>query len=283
MSLSNVHKSQRGAFHLIFVLIAILAVFGFVSWRFVSSQKPQSENVADSEEKNLDSNKKLLWQQSENGWVKLGSVPECPDQPILRFPTDIQNVTSVLYPGQTRGGNYKPHGGLRFDNNKNSDIKVYAPLDGFLVRGASYLAEGETQYTFDVMNNCGILFRVGHIREIPDNLLSLTKNWPAPQEGDSRTHQINPTVYIKQGELLGVSVGIINDQNTFFDLGIYDYRNENSASKSSDFRSKHSSDKELSWYAVCWLKGWLPASDEQKLLALPAGDPESGKNSDYCS
>jgi hypothetical protein len=149
------------------------------------------------------------------------------------------------------------------------------------VRGGSYLAEGEVQYTFDVMNNCGVMYRVGHLRVIPANLLELTKDWPEPQEGASQTHQINPPVFIEQGDTLATVIGIIDQNNTFFDWGVYDYRQTNEASKSSSYQSAHAQDKELSWHAVCWFD-WVPSEDEAIIRALPAGDPGSGKNSDYC-
>ena len=225
----------------------------------------------------------LIWMQGPNGWqVMQGqTAPTCPASPYLTMPADISKVTSILYPGQTRGGNYKPHGGFRFDTTKDNTISVYAPIDGWIVRGGQYLAEGEIQYTFDVMNNCGVMYRVGHFREIPSNLMALTTSWPKAVEGDSRTHSVNPPVFVKKGELLATKVGIIKDRNTFFDWGVYDYRQRNAASASTTYQNAHQNDKELSWHAICWFNE-LPASDKAKVLSLPAGDPTSGKKSDYC-
>jgi hypothetical protein len=200
---------------------------------------------------------------------------------MMILPVNLSSVTSILYPGQTRGGNYKPHGGFRFDNSSDNQVNVVAPVDGFAVRGGSYLAEGEVQYTFDVMNNCGVMYRVGHLRVIPANLLELTKDWPEPQEGASQTHQINPPVFIEQGDTLATVVGIIEQNNTFFDWGVYDYRQQNEASQASSYQKAHAQDKELSWHAVCWFD-WVPSEDEAIIRALPAGDPGSGKSSDYC-
>jgi len=199
---------------------------------------------------------------------------------MLKMPVDISLVTSILYPGQSRGSNYKPHGSFRFDNSKNSDITVTAPMSGFIVRGGHYIAEGEIQYTFDVFNNCGVMFRVGHLRVIPDDLMKLTTSWTAAND-NSATNEINPRVFIEAGHKLATSVGIVDQNNAFFDWGVYDFRSENEASKSTSFQSAHAQDKELSWHAVCWFD-WLPSSDEAKIRALPAGDPASAKNSDYC-
>jgi hypothetical protein len=199
----------------------------------------------------------------------------------MKMPADISKVTGILYPGQTRGGNYKPHGGFRFDGTANDKITVTAPVDGFIVRGGHYLAEDEIQYTFDVMNNCGVMYRLGHFRALPEKLQKLTASWPAAMENDSRTHQVMPAVYVKTGETLATSVGIVKASNSFFDWGVYDYRQQNAASKSTAYQSAHAQDKELSWHAVCWFD-WLPSSDATKIKSLPAGDPTSGKNSDYC-
>lgn len=223
----------------------------------------------------------LLWQQGDGGWKAMGTVPTCAATLSLGAPADLSKATAILYPGQTRGGNYKPHGGFRFDTSSNEDIDVTAPIDGFIVRGGRYLAEGEPQYTFDVMNNCGVMYRLGHFRTLPSNLQKLADTWPAPQENDSRTQTVSPPVYVKKGELLATSVGIVGDGNTFFDFGVYDYRSQNEASASASYQSAHTSDQELSWHAVCWF-GWLSSSDEVTVRALPAGDPGSGKNSDYC-
>ncbi|MEK7599534.1 MAG: hypothetical protein AAB462_00665 [Patescibacteria group bacterium] len=268
------------------VIILVLSVVGFVGWKVLSNKTGQS---AAKDTSSLDQSQtastpvkanELIWQQTDGGWRSMSTPPAC-KKPMVKLPADISKATSVLYPGQTRGGNYKPHGGFRFDNTKDNKINLTAPFDGFLVRGGRYIAEGEIQYTFDAMNNCGVMFRVGHIRELPDNLQKIANTWPEAT-ASSATHNISPAVFVKQGELMGTKVGITASSNTFFDMGIYDYRQANEASKSQAYQAAHTQDKELSWYAVCWLKDWLPADDVAAIAKLPAGDPASGKTSDYC-
>lgn len=281
-------KNKQNGFSIVEVLIVIVifGVVGFVGWRVLSSKRDKTETSSNNSTKHQSpstDSEELIWRQTEKGWEATQKVPMCPTQPMLKLPADLSKVTSVLYPGQTRGGNYKPHGGLRFDTIKDNSVTVTAPIDGYIVRGAQYLAEGttEVQYTFDVMNNCGIMYRVGHLRVLPANLQKLADTWPAPS-ASSATQQVSPAVYVKQGDVLATKVGITSDSNTFFDWGVYDYRQENEASKSSAYQTAHAQDKELSWHAVCWLKDWLPAAEQTKLAALPAGDPSSAKNSDYC-
>jgi hypothetical protein len=269
---------------------AVLAVIGLAGWRVhVIKSDKNSNNQApltsvDSSQSTAVATttpSELIWQQAEGGWRSTQSPPACPAQPMMSSPTDLKKATAILYPGQTRGGNYKPHGGFRFDNSTNSDVMVTAPIDGFIVRGGRYLSEGEVQYTFDIMNNCGVMYRVGHFRTLPSNLQQIADSWPQPQEGDSRTQSVNPAIYVKQGAVLATSVGIINAQNTFFDWGVYDYRQTNEASKSAAYQKTHAQDKELSWHAVCWFD-WLRKEDASMVKTLPAGDPTSGKTSDYC-
>lgn len=268
------------------IIIVVLACIGLAGWKVLSSNKSKSntpEQVSSQTETESESEEapaELIWQQREGGWAAMSTAPECGDQPLMKAPADISKATGILYPGQTRGGNYKPHGGFRFDNSTDNKITVTAPIDGFLVRGGSYIAEGEIQYTFDAMNNCGVMYRVGHLRELPANLQAIADTWPKAT-ANSATQEIRPAVFIKQGETLATKVGIIDQDNTFFDWGVYDYRQENEASKSTSYKSAHESEKELAWHAVCWFD-WLPASDEAKVRALPAGDPTSGKTSDYC-
>jgi hypothetical protein len=284
------NQKQKGFAHLEIIVIAalVIVVVGFIVWRVLDANKPQAatntnqqQTETPTETQTAAAPAELIWQQGEGGWRSMQTPPACPAQPMMKMPADISKATGILYPGQTRGGNYKPHGGFRFDGTANDKIQVTAPIDGFAVRGGNYLAEGEIQYTFDVMNNCGVMYRVGHFRALPDKLKKIADTWPAAQEGDSRTHQVNPPLYIKQGEVLATSVGIVNAHNTFFDWGVYDYRQANQASQSVAYQQAHAQDKELSWHAVCWFD-WLPSSDSTRIKSLPAGDPTSGKNSDYC-
>src|SRR3989344_8529690 len=66
------------------------------------------------------------------------SKTTCPDRIVFDLPIDISKATSVLYPGQIRGGDFKAHGGFRFDGSSNSAITVTAPLDANVIAGARY-------------------------------------------------------------------------------------------------------------------------------------------------
>lgn len=221
----------------------------------------------------------VTWMQTADGWQANGTPPACPS-PVLQAPTNLTTVTSILYPGQTRGGNYKPHGGFRFDTATSNTEQVTAPMAGQVVDGSRYLVNGETQYMFDIIAPCGMMYRLGHLLTLTPKFQAIADQFPSPQEGDSRTTNVNPPVAVTLGEQLATAIGVtVGGRNVFFDFGVYDLRQKNTAAASATYLSAHPS--ALEQHAVCWF-GLLPAADAAKVKALPPGDPTSGKTSDYC-
>lgn len=225
------------------------------------------------------------------------SYESCPSPFIFKLPIDINKATSVLYPGQIRGGNYKAHGGFRFDNSKPDEIKVVAPYDAEVIAGARYPVNGEIQYTFDFAHPCGIRYRFGHLLTLSPKFQEIAENFPLPEGLDSRTTEVRSLVKVKQGEVIATAVGlntggpsVYGGLNAFVDWGVYDYRQKNEASQKSDWATLHVSE-DSSWttyynsdiyqYAVCWFD-WISPEDKAKVLALPSSDGEHGKTSDYC-
>lgn len=210
----------------------------------------------------------------------------CPQTIVFDLPIDISNVTSVLYPGQIRGGDYKAHGGFRFENSLPSEILVTAPIDAKVIAGARYPANtGDIQYTFDFENDCGIQYRLGHLLTLSPKFQALAEKFPMPKGLDSRTTQVYPPIEIKKGEIIAMAVGMTkngtskNGNNTFVDWGVYDYRQKNEISKNPVWAASHQSDTYQ--YAVCWFD-WISMENRVKVLALPSSDWQSGKQSDYC-
>ena len=212
--------------------------------------------------------------------------PPCPDPFILTLPIDISKTTSILYPGQMRGGEYKAHGGFRFDNSVPNDIVVTAPYNAQVIAGARYPVNGEIQYTFDFAHPCGIRYRFGHLLVLSPKFQEIAEKFPLPEGLDSRTTQVNPGVEVKQGEIIATAVGLTKGGpsalagiNSFVDWGVYDYRQKNESSKDPVWAAGHTS--ETYQYPVCWFD-WISPEDKAKVLALPSSDYESGKTSDYC-
>ena len=218
----------------------------------------------------------VTWEFKNGGWVYLGNPPACQEPLTLGTPVDTNLVTSILYPGQIRGDDFKPHGGFRFDDSYNNDITVRAPLDGKILAGGNYLESGEIQYLFDFINDCGIKYRFDHLVELSPKLQEIADEFSEPKEGDSRTVFTEPVI-INKGEVLATAVGI--QGNVFVDFGVYDLRKKNEASQDSAWLKEHDGDQAP--YAVCWLD-LLSDEDSNKLKSLPGADGVSGKESDYC-
>lgn len=214
--------------------------------------------------------------QYENGWKPRTSPPPCPEIFIEQSPIDVTLATSVLYPGQERGGDYKPHGGFRFDDSKNSDIQVVVPLEGYVTDGSRYLEKGELQYQFDIIHPCGIMYRFDHLRELSPEFLAMAQQFREPVEGDSRGTWITP-VLVDIGDVIATAVGVPG--NTGMDFGLYDLRQKNEASKKSAWLNE--TDSSQAPYALCWLT-MLPEPDATIVQKLPAADGQNGKKSEYC-
>lgn len=227
-------------------------------------------------------NGSIVWQQGTHGWQASGTPPSCANPLVIDSPTDLTSVTAILYPGQVRGGNYKPHGGFRFDNNKSSAVTVTVPDDGAVVEASRYLVDGETQYMFDIMSPCGIMYRLGHLLVLTPKFQTIADTLPAPKENDSRTQYIQPQVSVSKGDQIATSVGVTKGGlNVFFDFGVYDYRAKNEASANTTWAADPNHDPSLAQHAICWLN-YLPSADSTLVKSLPAGDPTSGKSSDFC-
>jgi len=203
--------------------------------------------------------------------------------PPLLSPVDVAYVTSVLYPGQTRGGHYKAHGGFRMDGLDNG-ATVRAPLDAQMINAGRYIEIGETQYIFDFKTDCGLEYRFDHLRTLSPKLQAVVSKLPEAKEGNSNTHSVRPSVVVTAGEILASEVGFAQGDhgpNVSFDFGLYDRRKKNEVSKDPAWAELHKDNKYQAFHAVCWLD-WLPAADSALLRQLPGGDFHSGKQSDYC-
>ena len=199
----------------------------------------------------------------------------CPT-PLLQTPVDLSTVTSILYPGQERGGNYKAHGGFGFNNATDNLVTVKIPLEGKITRVARYRELGEIQYLFEFEGNCGVSFRFDHLRKLTAKFEAVVNAFPIKE--DSRTDLVSPPVAVTVGEVIATEVGFLN--NVFVDFGVYDMRQKNEASKDPAWASAHSQYPADS-YGICWLNS-LPQADSAVVKLLPSRDAKNGKTSDYC-
>ena len=206
-----------------------------------------------------------------------GATPSasCPT-PLLQTPVDLSKVTSILYPGQERGGNYKAHGGFGFDNATDNLVTVKIPLNGKITRVVRYKELGEIQYLFEFEGDCGVSFRFDHLRKLTAKFEAVVNVFPIKE--DTRTDLVSPPVAVKVGEVIATEVGFLN--NVSVDFGVYDMRQKNEASKDPTWASAHSQYPADS-HGICWLNS-LPQTDSAAVKLLPSRDAKNGKTSDYC-
>lgn len=203
----------------------------------------------------------------------------------LQAPADLTKATGILYPGQYRGGDYKAHGGFRFDKETTNAIEVVAPMAAKVQEGSRYIEMGEVQYMFDFTTECGVDYRLDHLKTLSPKMQAAAETLPAAKENDSRTSRING-VKVETGETLATEVGLLHrpdapEPNVFFDFGVYDRRQKNEKSQDPAWAAKHKEKARLAYYAVCWFE-LLPPADAALVKSLSPGDRESDAQSDFC-
>ena len=202
----------------------------------------------------------------------------------IPLPVDISQVTAVLYPGQVRGDDYKPHGGLRFDDADSNAITVSAPLAATVTQGSRYIESDEVQYMFDFETSCGLNYRFDHLKTLSSKLQAAAETLPEPKIDDSRTTPIK-NVAVTAGEVIATAVGFESSPsglNVSFDFGVYSQKQRNSAASDPAWVAAHQEDGDQAIYAMCWLD-LLSASDATRLKSLPTSTYTTTSNiSDYC-
>ena len=258
------------------LLIVILAKSSFLQLTKQTSLTETFEKI----QENKSNIKPPSWEFDYNTktWSVTGTPPKCPEPLVFPSPVDVNLASGVLYPGQERSGDYKPHGGFRFDGLANNEVDVYAPMDGKLVEASRHLASGEVQYVLYVINDCGIMYKLDHLREVTQKFNEIFDNIPMGAEGDSRTTRVAPPVFVAKGEHVATKVGIESTKNVFMDFGVYDLRNTNGVDYG--FHDYYNINQ-YGTHALCWLD-FLEESDKNLVRSLPAADFQNGSTSDYC-
>jgi hypothetical protein len=256
------------------VLIVGILVIVIIAIVVLSKNEDNTESSKSAAE-NQTSNE-TYWRQTEDGWEAFGTPPACPESLVLSI-ADISKATSVLYPGQMRSVGYEPTAGFRFDNSKNNEAQVKAPLDGEIIQAARFYEKGQIQYVFDILSPCGIMNRFDHLLEIPLNLQTMADKLPAPKEGDTRSNSINPPVKVAKGDIIATAVG--NTNNTYISWTVFDFRKKNKSSEDKSWAAEH---QILYHYAICPFQ-YMTDEDQTKVKSLPPTDSTSGSKSDFCN
>ena len=219
------------------------------------------------------------FEHDKNKWVPQGTPPSSCPPLVFASPIDVSKARAVLYPGQQRGlsiQDYKAHGGFLLSS---GDIEVRMPYDGYVMQGARFLQEGHIQYALDMISECGILQRFGHLYELTPKFQAIVEKFPEPKENDSRTTPVRPMIKVMKGELIATKVGV--PSNPGMDWGVMDLRTENKAAQDAAYREKYAWQRGYAYHGLCWLD-YLSAKDQALAKALPGGDGRMGKTSDYC-
>lgn len=245
-----------------------------------SAQNSSSTTINSTNSISESTSQLVSWGFDGNKWAAVGNVPNCPDPLTFPAPFDVNLATHILYPGQTRGGDYKPHGGARFDNSANTDVHITLPLDAKLWRGSRYIQDGEVQYLLDFIAPCGVMMRFDHLLTLSTEFKQIVETQlPEPEVDDSRTHRFTADKTYLEGTTIATSVGL--NGNTFVDFGVYDLRNQNSVSlQNASWAIMHQDEKEIAYFGVCWLDMLL--NNEKTIVKSLPGPGTEGKTSDYC-
>jgi len=230
---------------------------------------------------------KVQWQYDFNNatWVSQGEVPKCPTPLISTGElTDFSKVVSIVQPGQSRGGSYKPHGGLRWSTYGTyvKGVTLTAPFDGEIVGAFHYTVSGIYQFGINIIHPCGVMLRMGHLQEPSEYMTVVLKGLPPAAENDSRESVLRG-VFIKKGQVIATEVGmplpaLPDSLGTYIDLGILNLLTKNSA-LSASFVSN--AEVKYSLYSLCLYEGnYFSDVDKARLLSLPFANGDA--TSDYC-
>jgi hypothetical protein len=279
---------------IILAIVVLVALIGGVAWTF--SHKSTSTSVAETTPNpTLSSNSTSTstptstasaslasWSFNGTTWQATGTPPNCPAPLSVPTPIDINKATAILYPGQVRNGDYKPHGGFIFGTSKNSDITVTAPLDAVVYKGSRYIEQGEIQYFFVFITPCGLMYRFDHLLTLSPTFQALADTLPAAKVDDSSTTNFNPAPTVKAGDIIATAVGFTKTSNVSVDFGMYDIRHPNATSFFPEWQTAHPNQNEFGKYGICWIT-YLAGNDSVIAKALPGGDLKAGRTSDYCT
>ncbi len=268
--------NQQGSHALAVVLIiAVVLVVGLVGFMVFNKKKSSGSSIGKSGDQ-------VTWSFNGNVWEASGQPPVCEQPLAIDSPVDISKVNAILYPGQVRGGDFKAHGGLGIEGATTNSLEVRTVRDAYLYRGSRYIEQGETQYLFDFVDSCGVMFRFDHLLTLSPEFQKYADTLPPAEPDMSQTTTFTDYPKVKAGTLVGTEVGFQNNRNVFFDFGVYDLRQPNEASKTAVYQTDQQriQDKEQSFFAVCWID-LLQGDDKTAVQALkPRNAAEA--TSDYC-
>ncbi|TSC65659.1 MAG: Uncharacterized protein CEO22_402 [Candidatus Berkelbacteria bacterium Gr01-1014_85] len=274
---------------IIIALVIVIVIGGLLTWQQVRQTISSQTNYSTAtngygigKKSTVSKTTKALWRFDGQNWQgKVATGANCDDNAPLTssLSQDLSLATARLYPGQTRGNDYKAHGGLIFDNQRNL-VRINLPVDATLYEGSRYLEMGEEQILIDLQTDCGWLLRFDHLAKVGPELADSIAELPAPLADQSQTHPIDP-VRLQAGTLIASEIGFKKLNRTTVDFGLYNLKQKNQVSQTANWQKEHSELQQLGAHGVCWFDYLIPA-DQALVNKLPAGDSAAGALSDYC-
>ena len=194
----------------------------------------------------------------------------------FKSPIDLSKAYAILYPGQIRGksiADYKAHGGFLL----KESTEVHVPFDGYVMQGARFLQNGTIQYGFEIVSECGIMMRFGHLYKLPAKFQELAEKMRPAVEMDSRTTDLRPYAVpsAKESSSRPKSVFPAN----LAGLGPIDIR-QNESAKDSAYRKAHKFRGDTT--TMPSVGSTISPQTNSGSRKRPGGDGKMGKTSDYC-
>lgn len=271
------------------VLLSTLVGVGYFVW---TRQNPDTKNADAPQPIKTKESNDVIWafdEQKQEWYVQSGKAPKCDSS--FQFdssPVDFSTVATVLFPGQYRGYNYKPHGAFRVYDATAGQVDIKMPVDAKITSLTRYLESPDNamQYLVTFVNDCGIEIKFDHLATLSPRLQAIAETRPAAKLDDTRGDPNNkPTPELfKAGEVIATVIGHPNTKNYGFDFGVSDYREPNTISKNKDWVALHETYIASEWYGVCWFD-MLPGEDAdtaKKLSETPTNPEKPNLVSDYC-
>jgi len=270
---------NQAGFHtlLLVAVLLVTGVVGAVGYRVIS-RPADKQNAA----------VRWSYDNAKNAWyTSQGTAPACKEPYVFDYsPVNVDDATSVGFPGTYRGKSYKVHG--TFSLSKSSEVKL--PADATL-DGMSRYYEGEPaelQYAVHFETDCGVAFYFDHLYTLSPRLQELANRLPEPKRNDTRVspNDAPPRIKMNAGDTVAVATGAPAVGRYGIDFGVIDYRHRNKISQNRQWVALHNSYSASEWYGACWFD-MLPGGDAQKAKDLSVVQADTRRVakfvSDYCS
>lgn len=276
-------KKQDYYTTIIIILLFVVGVSTLVGLRiFQKNQTKEAATQVTTESQVVKSNDKKLvsWSNDGRTWKSSATPPVC-DNPIrIVSPVDLTKVSSIIYPGQVRDGNYDSAGGFVFQDNSNETISVNSPLAASVMKANRYLEQNKTRYIFEFITPCGILYRLDRLSNLSAPFQNLADTLPAAVENIKTLFVPGSLLVVNAGDLIATTGGLLETGKIIIGFGLYDIRSRNTVTNKPEWQKAHSERSEYSPYGMCWTNVFKP-KDRDIIGALPV-EGITAKQSDYC-